>query len=155
MKANGAESRVPAAEDEDVVADDRVGDTEGADGERTEVCCEHKVSKADAPKARMRTMEAVLRSVPVVALEPDNVPVVGPADEPFISDAPLALRALLDFTLGEVVAFCAPAAPPKASARDELVGGVAVVTAFNCCHTDALKDPDMLFSLYRSTVVNV
>ena len=34
LNPNGTDSLVPAAEDEEVVAEDRVGDTEGADGER-------------------------------------------------------------------------------------------------------------------------
>lgn len=37
LKEKGADRRVPAAEDDDVVGDERVGDTETADGERSEV----------------------------------------------------------------------------------------------------------------------
>jgi hypothetical protein len=38
LNPNGTDSRVPAAEDDEVVAEDRVGDTEGVDGERMVVC---------------------------------------------------------------------------------------------------------------------
>lgn len=64
--------------------------------------------------------------------------------------AALPATALLELedALVEPVAFCA-AAPPNRSSRDEAVGAIVEAVLLSCCHTEALKDPDMLSSLYK------
>ncbi|KAJ9107068.1 hypothetical protein QFC19_002938 [Naganishia cerealis] len=106
------------------------------------------------PAPTPATLEPVPAPTPVTPEPvPDFVPpVVSPAVGATVSEPPSSLPAepfVLDDEVFELEALLPPLRLPLDDEVGKVPADVASVVASSCCHTDELKDPDMLFNLFH------